>query len=68
MEWLRVLVLIALLLGPIAWVFIRERRSTGAPSREDQLNQTGIAGELRNKHRPRSGRLPAAQTRPTNIA
>lgn len=48
MEWLWVFVLIALLLGPIAWVFIRERRSTGAPSRADQLNQTGIAGELRN--------------------
>jgi cytochrome c-type biogenesis protein CcmH/NrfF len=48
MEWLWVLALLAVLFGPIVWVFARERRSTGAPSREDQLNQTGIAGELRN--------------------
>jgi hypothetical protein len=48
MEWLWVFALVAILLGPIGWVLIRERRSTGAPTREDQVNQTGIAGELRN--------------------
>jgi hypothetical protein len=48
MEWLWVLAIGAILFGPIIWVLIRERGSTGAPTREDQLNQTGIAGELRN--------------------
>ena len=47
MEWLWVLAFLALILGPIIWVVVRERASTGAPSREDQLNQTGVAGELR---------------------
>ncbi|HEY8759032.1 MAG TPA: hypothetical protein VIN74_11100 [Candidatus Limnocylindria bacterium] len=48
MEWLWVYALVAILVIPIIWVFVRERRTTGAPTREDQLNQTGIANELRN--------------------
>jgi cytochrome c-type biogenesis protein CcmH/NrfF len=48
MEWLWVYALVAIIVGPIIWVFVRERRSTGAPTRDDQLNQTGIASELRN--------------------
>jgi hypothetical protein len=56
MEWLWVGAFFALIFGPIIWVFIRERGSTGAPSREDQLNQTGIAADLRN--RATTGRGP----------
>ncbi len=48
MEWLWVYALIAIIVIPILWVFIREGRPTGAPTREDQVNQTGIANELTN--------------------
>jgi hypothetical protein len=34
MEWLWVYALIAITVIPILWVFIREGRSTGAPTRE----------------------------------
>jgi hypothetical protein len=47
-EWLWVAIIGVIILGPLVWVLVRERQSTGAPAREDQLNQTGVGGELRN--------------------
>ena len=47
MEWLWTLVVLAILLGPMVWMFVRGRRG-GAPSREDAPNATGVTGEIRD--------------------
>ena len=47
MEWLWTLVLVAILFGPVIFVFVRGRLG-GAPSREDALGQSGVTGVIRN--------------------
>ena len=61
MEWVWTLIVLAILFGPMIFVFVRGRRG-GAPSREDEPNMTGVTGEIRNI--ASSGRGPGGHLPP----
>ena len=61
MEWLWVLVLVAILLGPIAWIAVRGRRY-GGPTREDEGNLSTVTGFVRGSET--GGRTPGALSGP----
>jgi hypothetical protein len=46
-EWVWTLIVLAILFGPMVFVFVRGRRG-GAPSREDALGSSGVADVIRN--------------------
>ncbi len=52
MAW--VVVLLAIIVGPIVWVFLNDR-SGGAPRNEDEPNATGVTGVVRNVETGRTG-------------
>ena len=47
MEWLWSLVLIAILFGPIVWVFVKGRKG-GGPVDEDAPNMTGWSAIIKD--------------------